>query len=79
MYWPPAEGLGALRGPDPPDSEPTRVAFTEERTYVSKNRRSFTPEYKDEAAKMVIELQYHGRSHRSRGSSDSTHKPYVTG
>jgi len=23
---------------------------------VSKNRRSFTPEYKDEAAKMVIEL-----------------------
>ncbi|MGH4017140.1 MAG: transposase [Pseudonocardiaceae bacterium] len=23
---------------------------------MSKNRRSFTPEYKDEAAKMVIEL-----------------------
>jgi len=23
---------------------------------VSKNRRSFTPEYKDEAAKMVVEL-----------------------
>jgi transposase len=32
------------------------MTHPEERTHVSKNRRSFTPEYKDEAAKMVVEL-----------------------
>jgi len=41
---------------DLPDSEPTRIAHPEERTQVSKNRRSFTPEFKNEAAKMVVEL-----------------------
>ncbi|MGH3903242.1 MAG: transposase [Pseudonocardiaceae bacterium] len=40
---------------DLPDSEPTRIAHPEERNEL-KNRRSFTPEYKDEAAKMVVEL-----------------------
>ena len=44
---------------------------------MSKNRRSFTPEYKDEAAKMVVELSRSVASGRESGRNEQTLRNWV--
>jgi transposase len=63
--------------PHPPDYEPTKIGIWRNGN-MSRKRRSFTPEYKEEAAKLVIETSRPiAESARDIGINEQTLRNWV--